>query len=250
MNEIDDLNIAPPVEAKDSTLHQRILSELEGKILSGEWPVGYRLPFEVDLAKDYRCSRMTVNKVLTQLARAGLIDRIKGSGSFVCNPHTQSAVLEIGDIRREVESLKVPYAFNVTKTERRKASRADLVLLDLAAGAPLLDVACIHTAGGRPFCLEQRLINLVTVPGAASARFAEVSPSQWLLNQVPWTSAEHRIHAAPANDADAAALDVAVGTACLVVQRRTWSGGGSVTHVRLTYPWDRHSLVATFTPAS
>jgi GntR family histidine utilization transcriptional repressor len=208
------------------------------------------MPFEVDLAKHYRCSRMTVNKVLTRLARAGLIDRIKGSGSFVCNPHTQSAVLEIGDIRREVESLKVPYAFRVTRTERRKATRADLVLLDLTAGAPLLEVTCVHTAGARPFCLEQRLINLVTVPVAASAKFADVSPSQWLLSQVPWTSAEHRIHAAPADDAAADALEIAKGSPCLIVERRTWSGAGSVTHVRLTYPWDRHTLVATFTPST
>ncbi|MGG2473725.1 histidine utilization repressor, partial [Rhizobium sp. BR5] len=31
------------------TLHQRILSDIEGRIVSGEWPPGHRLPFEVDL---------------------------------------------------------------------------------------------------------------------------------------------------------------------------------------------------------
>ncbi|WP_411196868.1 GntR family transcriptional regulator, partial [Rhizobium sp.] len=57
--------------SKDPTLHQRILSEIEGRIVSGEWPPGHRIPFEVDLATQYDCSRMTVNKVLTQLAKAG-----------------------------------------------------------------------------------------------------------------------------------------------------------------------------------
>jgi GntR family transcriptional regulator, histidine utilization repressor len=105
-------------------------------------------------------------------------------------------------------------------------------------------------AGGRPFCLERRLINLVTVPEAALVEFNDVSPSQWLLRQIPWTSAEHRIHAAAASSDDAAVLEIAEGTACLVVERRTWSGSGPVTHVRLTYPGDRHALVANFTPAS
>lgn len=237
-------------ELEATTLHQKIVGEIQGKIVSGEWPIGYRIPFEVDLAREYGVSRMTVNKALTQLARVGLIDRVKKGGSFVSEPHTQSAVLEIGDIRREVESLKLPYAFQLVKAERRKATRADLVLLDVAAGAPLLEVVCVHMAGGRPFCLEQRLINLTTVPDAAEAEFTNMPPSQWLLSRIPWTSAEHRIHAAAASADDAAVLQIGEATACLVVERRTWSGSGPVTHVRLTYPGDRHALVATFAPTS
>jgi GntR family histidine utilization transcriptional repressor len=75
-----------------------------------------------------------------------------------------------------------------------------------------------------------------------------VSPSEWLLSRIPWTSAEHKIHAAAAGD-DAASLEIDEGAACLIVERRTWSGSRSVTHVRLTYPGDRHALVATFAPA-
>jgi GntR family histidine utilization transcriptional repressor len=237
-------------EAEAGTLHQRILNDIEGKIVSGEWPVGHRIPFEVDLARAYGCSRMTVNKVLTQLARAGLIERVKKSGSFVSQPHTQSAVLEISDIRKEVESLKLPYAFSVSRAIRRKAQSADRLLLDVPVGAPILEITCVHLAGGKPFCLEQRLINLNSVEGADKADFTKVAPGQWLLSQVPWSSAEHRIHAASASADTAAQLGIEEGTACLVVERRTWSSVSAVTQVRLTYPGDRHALVATFTPSS
>ena len=40
-------------EVKDATLHQKILSDIEGRIVTGEWPPGYRIPFEVDLAMQY-----------------------------------------------------------------------------------------------------------------------------------------------------------------------------------------------------
>ena len=193
---------------------------------------------------------MTVNKALSQLARAGLIERVKKGGSFVSRPHTQSAVLEIGHVRNEVESLGLPYVFRITRFKRRKATRADLALLDLRVGDPLVDLVCVHFAGTRPFCLEQRLINLVTVPDAANVEFKDMPPSQWLLSRVPWTSAEHRIHAAAASSEDATVLEIADGSPCLVVERRTWHGAGSVTHVKLSYPGDRHALVATFTPAS
>jgi GntR family transcriptional regulator, histidine utilization repressor len=239
-----------PQDVKELTLHQRIQGDIETKIVTGEWPVGFRIPFEVDLAKQYGVSRMTVNKVLTQLARAGLIDRVKRSGSFVSQPHTQSAVLEIGDIRAEVESLKLPYDFEVIDRRKHKPSAEDRLRLDVPAHVSVLDISCLHRAGGRPFCLEERLISLETVPEAEQASFEDVAPGQWLLRQVPWSSAEHRIHASAADGKTAQALGVEPGTACLVIERRTWSNSGPVTQVRLTYPGDRHALTATFAPSS
>ncbi len=93
---------------REPSLHQKILADIEGKIISGEWSPGHRIPFEVDLARDYGCSRMTVNKVLTQLAARGLIERKRKSGSTVRHPTAQSAVLEIRDIASEVASLGCP----------------------------------------------------------------------------------------------------------------------------------------------
>lgn len=250
MSDLDERSPAEEEDRKDPTLHQRILGDIEKKIMSGEWPIGARIPFEIDLAKQYGCSRMTVNKVLTQLARAGLIDRVKRSGSFVRQPQGQSAVLEINDIRKEVEALKLPYDFSVTRRKRHKATSADRIQIDVSATTPLLDLACVHMAGNRPFCLEERLINLDIVPDADAADFSDVTPGQWLLSRVPWSSAEHRIHALSADQATAEALQVPSGTACLVIERRTWSEAGPVTQVRFIYPGDRHALVATFTPAS
>ncbi len=250
MQDSDETSSVREPDAKEQTLHQRIQGDIETKIVSGEWPVGFRIPFEVDLAKHYGVSRMTVNKVMTQLARAGLIDRVKRSGSFVSQPHTQAAVLEIGDIQSEVVSLKLPYDFRVIVRKNRRATSDDRLRMDVPAASSVLDVTCLHLAGGRPFCLEERLISLETVPEADAAAFTDITPGQWLLRRVPWSSAEHRIHASAANGETAEALGVDPGTACLVIERRTWSNGGPVTQVRLTYPGDRHALTATFTPSS
>ncbi|MFN7103077.1 MAG: histidine utilization repressor [Pseudorhizobium sp.] len=232
------------------TLHQRILSDVEGKIVSGEWPPGHRLPFEVELAAQYDCSRMTVNKVMTQLAKSGLIKRRKKSGSFVARPQAQSAVLEITDIEAEVRSLNLPYSFAVKHRAIRPAAGGDLQVFDVSTPTDVLEIVCIHFAGERQFCVEERLINLTNVPDAAEADFDRVSPGQWLLGEVPWSTAEHRIRAVAASAEMAAMLDIAKASPCLLIERRTWSGSGPLTYVRLTYPGDSHSLVARFTPAS
>ncbi|OBZ95168.1 GntR family transcriptional regulator [Pararhizobium polonicum] len=233
----------------DLSLHQRILGDIEDRILSGEWQPGFRIPFEVDLAEQYKCSRMTVNKALTQLAKTGLIERRRKSGSYVTQPRAQSAVLEIRDIKLEVQSLGLPYDYSLMAKTKRRSNADDRLRLGLTSPVSILDVTCRHFAGRRPFCLEERLINLNAVPEAEAESFEETAPGPWLLNRVPWSAAEHTIRAASADDAVAAALGIAPGAACLTVERRTWSNGSYITHVRLIYPGDRHALVANFTPS-
>ena len=232
------------------SMHARILGDIEGRILSGEWPPGSRIPFEHELSVQYGCARMTVNKALTELAKAGLIERRRKVGSFVTRPLSRSAVLEIPDVKAEVAALGRPYRFEVLSRKRRRGTRADGARLDKIDAGPLLDLTCLHWAGPKPFCYEERLINLTATPEAADEKFAETAPGAWLLARAPWTSAEHRISARAADARQAELLGLAAGTACLSVERRTWSGESSITYVRLTYPGDAHELIARFSPAA
>lgn len=233
-----------------ASLHQRILSDLEHKIVSGEWPPGHRLPFEVDLAESYKVSRMTVNKVLTQMAGTGLIERRRKLGSFVAQPQAQSAILEIHDIETEVKSLKLPYAYRLLEQSRRMSSAEDKARFGLARKAGVLASKCLHLAGGVPFCLEDRLINLAVVPLAADADFSQTPPGTWLTRQVPWSTAEHTISAMAADSVLARTLAIPKHAPCLVVQRRTWNNEGPVTIARFCYPAEKHAVVARFAPAT
>ncbi|RWL97214.1 MAG: histidine utilization repressor [Mesorhizobium sp.] len=238
------------VESGESiSLHQRILSNIREKILSGAWAPGHRIPFEHELTAEYRCSRMTVNKALSQLAKAGLIERRRRSGSFVRQPQSQAAVLELHDIRIEVESLGLPYRYERLERLKRRSSAEDRALLGLSAPGPVLWLESLHFAGERPFALEQRLINLSAVAGAGEEEFFEIAPGPWLIGRVPWSEAEHRIRAMAADETIADALDIDPGAPCLVVERRTWSAEHPVTHVRFIYPAESHTLVARFTPS-
>jgi GntR family histidine utilization transcriptional repressor len=230
------------------SLHERILGDIEGRIISGEWPPGARIPFEHELSAQYRCSRMTVNKALTQLAMAGLIERRRKVGSFVMRAPSRSALLEIPDIKTEVAALGAPYRFEIVARKRRRAGRADASRLEGVSEGPVLDIVCLHWAGKRPFCLEERLINLSAAPEAETETFADIAPGMWLLMRAPWTSAEHRIRASSADARRARLLEIAEGSVCLAIERRTWRGDVAITHVKLTYPGESHELVARFSP--
>jgi GntR family histidine utilization transcriptional repressor len=231
------------------SLHSRILGDVESRILSGELAPGDRIPFEHELSAQYRCSRMTVNKALSELAKAGLIERRRKAGSFVMRVPSRSAVLEIPDVKTEVASLGTPYRFEILTRKQRRGSPADASRLEGIAEGPVLDLTCRHWAGPKPFCIEERLINLAATPQATDETFAKIAPGPWLIARAPWTNAEHRIRARPADYRRAALLDIPKGTASLTIERRTWSGDSAITYVKLTYPGDTHELVARFSPS-
>jgi GntR family transcriptional regulator, histidine utilization repressor len=235
-------------DSRRVSLYQRILNDIRARILSGEWPPGYRIPFEHELSAEYGCSRMTANKAMSELAKSGLIERRRRSGSFVSRPRSQAAILEIHDIRVEVSALGLAYRYELVSRRTRTATEQDEQDSGFTPGDDLLDLVCLHYAGEQVFCLEERLISLTTVPEASEKTFEDVAPGPWLLGRVPWSSAEHEIRAVSASEPVAASLGVPRNTACLVVQRKTWSAELPVTNVRLTYAGNTHSLVARFTP--
>jgi GntR family transcriptional regulator of arabinose operon len=66
-------------------IKQTILENIDSK----QWKLGSRIPSERDLAKEFGVSQMTVNRALQDLARAGILKREVGRGTFVCKVPTR-----------------------------------------------------------------------------------------------------------------------------------------------------------------
>jgi GntR family histidine utilization transcriptional repressor len=234
----------------EATLHERIVTDLRERITSGAWPSGHRIPFETEMAADFGVSRMTMNKALAQLTREGFLERRRKLGTVVAAPRMQSAVMEIANIGEEIRALGQEYGYRLLDRALRVAGAEDRKALRPADAAPfrVLAVEALHLADGLPFCHEARVIHLGAVPQAEMADFSTQPAGAWLLQQVPWSAAEHVIRATGAAPEIAAALQLRPGMPCLEIARRTEFEGRPVTFARLTYPGDRHQLVAGFAP--
>jgi GntR family histidine utilization transcriptional repressor len=226
-------------------LYQTIRVDIETQIMSGELRPGDRIPFEHELMARYNCSRMTVNKALSALANAGLISRQRRRGSFVTRPRIHMAALQIPDIREEIERRGHVYALDLVGQSVLGAESEVGAIMRLPPHGKLLSLRCVHLADGRPYAVEERLINLAAVPTARDADFTSTPPGTWLLAHVPWTEAEHRITAAAAGDV-AALLKVDEDKPCLVLERWTWRESESITYVRLIFHGDNFDLTARF----
>jgi GntR family histidine utilization transcriptional repressor len=225
-------------------LHEAIRASLEAEILSGALPPGARLPSETELAARWNCARMTAGRALNALAQAGMVERRRRAGTLVARRSIQETVLEIHDIAAEIRAQGRAYAFQRLSRRQGAARPAEAERLSLAGGGDILAIAGVHLADGAPHALEDRLINLAAAPDAAAQAFDAVPPGAWLLENIPWTEAEHEIFARAAGALTARRLGLAKGAACLVMERRTWKAGACVTHARLTYPADQRRFTA------
>jgi GntR family histidine utilization transcriptional repressor len=228
--------------------YAEIRQEIEGRIRSGAWAPGHRIPSEHELMEQYGCSRMTVHKALSALAAQGLVTRKRRAGSFVAAPTNEETILEIHDIEAEISATGRAYGYKLLGRRVRPATAEDADRLKVEAGQRVMALRARHAADGEPFVIERRLINLAAVPEASEQGFADSPSGSWLLRRVPWTDAEHSIRAISAEPDVAEQLDVKSGAACLLVERRTWQSGTPITFVQLIYPGDRHQFVGRFGP--
>lgn len=223
--------------------YKDVKADLQARIAGGVWPPGAQIPNEEDLARAFGCARSTVNRAMRELAAAGLVERKRKAGTRVARRRARGALVTIAIIRHEIEGQGKRYGY--VRLLREEAALPDSIAapLGLRPGSPGLHLRCLHSADAVPCQLEDRWISLETVPAAREESFETVGPNEWLVTQVPYTTAEHVFSAAMPDGAERRALGIAPGAPVFVIERRTWQAAAGVTYVRLLHP-PSHRLIA------
>jgi GntR family transcriptional regulator len=85
------LNPASPLP-----LYQQLAELLAGRIASGRYEPGTRIPSEPELARTYRIGRPTVRQATDVLVRRGQLERRRGAGTFVAERPRQIDLFSLG----------------------------------------------------------------------------------------------------------------------------------------------------------
>jgi GntR family histidine utilization transcriptional repressor len=218
------------------------------RICSGKWTPGTRIPAELDLAEHFSSSRMTVSKAIQSLAHEGLLQRRRKIGTVVSERAQERPVFEIWDTADIITRAGGVYGYRLLERAFVKDEPDKRGLLNVSRQTQLLWMRCLHLSGDAPFQLEERLINVDAAPGVTGQPMDATAPGRWLVDHVPWTQAEHTISACEAGPIESQALNLPLGAACLVVERRTWNGDVPVTLARLWHPGGQHKLKGRFEP--
>lgn len=226
--------------------YQRIKHDLRDRIHTGLWRPGDTIPGEMQLAKEFGCARATVHRALRELAEEGVLERRRKTGTRVAYPTGRSLALDIPLVQDEIRSTGAEYQYRLLHLAIEPLPALAAMALDRATGDNALHLQCLHFADRRPYQFEDRWIDPQTVPECVDEPFDEIGPNPWLVQNVPWTNAEHTISAETASERIAEILDIPEGDPVLIVERRTWNDTGPVTMVRFHHPGRTHRLRTPF----
>ncbi len=219
-----------------------IRAELEMRISKRLWLPGETIPGEEALAAELGAARATVNRALQELARAGLVERKRKSGTRVALHPVREARFVIPLVRAEIEASGRTYQYRLLERQERNMPDAVAIRLEVAPGTRGLHVTCLHSADGQPYQYEDRWINLDTVPQAVKESFQAISPNEWLVSNAPFSQARFSFRAALASNVEARILGLETGSAAFVAERVTWLSRRSITFARLVHP-PQHTMV-------
>jgi GntR family transcriptional regulator len=84
-------------------LYAQLKTIIKDKVENGEWRSNEMIPSENELASSYGISRMTARSVVTQLVTEGILYRVQGKGTFVCEDKIEMASPSYAGIRSQLE---------------------------------------------------------------------------------------------------------------------------------------------------
>lgn len=134
-------------------LYQQLADDLRSKIEASVYPPGSRIPSEHELSKTYSVGRPTVRQATDLLVRRQLLDRRRGSGTFVLQPPKQVDLFSLGGTLASFEKGSVHPKTRLTQRLRLQAT-------ELSAHNPLSGRAAysferLSSVRGRPVLLER-----------------------------------------------------------------------------------------------
>ncbi|MCA1184935.1 MULTISPECIES: FadR/GntR family transcriptional regulator [unclassified Saccharopolyspora] len=118
---------------KRSALVSRLIGNLQHNIADGRWPVGSRIPKEVELAAEHGVSRITLRQAVQALVHVGVLETVQGSGTFVRATTELDAVLRRflgGEDLATVLEVRLAIEGEATALAATRADEHDLARLD------------------------------------------------------------------------------------------------------------------------
>lgn len=221
--------------------YQRIKTIISQGLTNGTLTPGAPVPSENELVDALGLSRMTVNRAMRELTTAGLLTRVRGIGTFIAEPKAPGALMEVRNIADEITQRGSTYTARVLLLEDLPAHQAPTDFK-----GPAYHSLIVHYENGRPFQLEDRLVNAHLIPHYKTQDFTQKTPNEYLSQIAPLTQGRHSIEAILPSPEEAELLELPPSSPCLLIRRHTYSHQSLISVARLLHPGSRIKLEGEF----
>src|SRR5947209_16736192 len=230
-------------------LYYQLKEVLRQQIQAGHLAPHTAIPSEPELVASYHVSRATVRQALTELVNEGLLYRLHGKGTFVCEPRVQQTLSELSSLSAELRRRGKRPGGLLLLGELVRGSEAVRHHLQLADEEQAVRLERLRTADGVPIAYE---VDYLPYPRASSVyqrakEVAEGSLYQLMTSEglVP-SIAEQTLTADQASDREAELLRMQAGGAVIRLTSTTFDSTGSpIALAESIFPGGRFDLQLT-----
>jgi len=224
--------------------YRRIQSEIQALIESGELKAGDTVRSERGLARTHGVSLMTARHALRELELDGLVERHRGSGTFVAPPKIHfNKLVSFSEQMSSRGLVAQSRVLNLRVGEREHDIAARLAL---AADSRLVKLERLRQANGQPFGLEVCYFSAEQFPRVRRARLERRSLFTMFEQEygIAFAYADEEVDAVAADSRAAELLQVPKGAPVLRIRQVLYSADGKpITYTLALYRSDRHSLL-------
>jgi GntR family transcriptional regulator len=204
-------------------LYQQLAEELFAQIRAGTYAPGARIPSEHELAARFKLGRPTVRQATDGLVQRGVLERRRGSGTYVRSVPTQVDLFSLAGTLVSFERRGV-------KLTTRLARRPRLETIDEPShpltGQNAVRVLRVSSVDGEPVLLEEIDLDAQRFPGLArhslqGRSLSEVIEAEYRMRP---TSADQSFRVARIGREQARLLALRAGEPILHVDRTLYFG--------------------------
>lgn len=174
-------------------MHLQLEQQMRTRITAGDWPIGARLPTEPELAAEWGVSRGTLRRALAALVADGLLEPVRGRGTFVTGEPTITAIAE-RFVSLSEDLAKQDIAFTRTVLSQRVQVPPGPVrtALRIDANEPTLRLERLFESDSGPLALVINHVPSARFEGIADVDFASTPLFETLTDRYGETIASGR----------------------------------------------------------
>ena len=185
------------------------------------------MPGDNELCRSLRVSRSVVRQALAELEVEGVVERVKGRGTYVARPRTtEHLVARLTGLHEEMAARGARVTSTVRRQEVVPADDHVATALELEVGAPVLVLERLRHVGGEPWVLTTTHLPTEVAPHLATEDFSEQSLYAVLESRygIRMTHGRRSVEAVAATEEAARLLAVRAGQPLLQLRSTTWAG--------------------------
>ena len=123
-----------------------------------------QIPSEHELAKQFKVSRMTINRAIVELSQQGILTRVRGRGTFVAKKRVKSSPIRVVDISTEIMDRGSKYQIEIISQRVLPASKIIAKKLSVPEEESIYFCHLLHLENGMPLAMEKRYVSRSLVP--------------------------------------------------------------------------------------